>query len=466
MLWFREVAPIRQKMLVVAICMTGLAAMATLLTATAALAGHPFVGLALGLLVVLVAAIGGSWIREAICGPYVSTVVRMEGLASGDLGTPIDFTQYQDCVGRMTKAMFTFRETEVLNLQRAAAQEQLVSVLSSHLSLLRDGDLTASITADFPPEYAALKTNFNDAIGSMRDLIAAVLESASSISTGSNEIAEASEDLARRTEGNAASLEETGASITEMDNRLRALAKAATLTVERADQAIATVGGGRVTADDAVQAMGRVSQSAKGIDSVIEGLDKIAFQTRVLAMNAAVEAGRAGDAGRGFAVVADLVSALAMRAEEEAKRARDQLTVTQIEIVSAVGSVTKVDGALANISVDVTQVHELLATMAADNHAQSAAITQISAAIGTMDQSTQQNAAMVEETSAAARNLAVEVKSLATQAGQFKVEQGLGNRSPAPKRDYAKPAAYTSPIKPDLIAAGPPSARADNWKSF
>ncbi|MBL7373220.1 methyl-accepting chemotaxis protein, partial [Escherichia coli] len=86
-------------------------------------------------------------------------------------------------------------------------------------------------------------------------------------------------------------------------------------------EAIGTVRGGRDVTDEAVQAMGRVSESAKGIDGVIEGLDKIAFQTRVLAMNAAVEAGRAGEAGRGFAVVADLVSALAMRAEEEAKRA-------------------------------------------------------------------------------------------------------------------------------------------------
>jgi methyl-accepting chemotaxis protein len=134
-----------------------------------------------------------------------------------------------------------------------------------------------------------------------------------------------------------------------------------------------------------------------------------------------------------------------MRAEEEAKRARDQLTVTQTDIVTAVEAVTKVDGALANISGDVAQVHELLASMAADNQAQSAAITQISAAIGTMDQSTQQNAAMVEETSAAARNLVGEVAHLADQAGRFTIRRRHGDRrtGPASRPDYRTPAAYS-----------------------
>jgi methyl-accepting chemotaxis protein len=216
--------------------------------------------------------------------------------------------------------------------------------------------------------------------------------------------------------------------------------------------------------------MHRVSESAKGIDSVIEGLDKIAFQTRVLAMNAAVEAGRAGEAGRGFAVVADLVSALAMRAEEEAGRARDQLTATQADIVDAVAMVQKVDGALVAISGDVDEVHDLLANIAADNEAQSSAVTQIAVAIGTMDQATQQNAAMVEETSAASRNLSSEVQLLSEQASAFNIGAGQApaRRPDAPATDISEKVApgYVSPVKPLPAAAVSALTRADDWASF
>jgi methyl-accepting chemotaxis protein len=442
LLWFQQVAPIRQKLLTAFTGMTLLVALGVVATFVAAVTGHPLIGLALGAMITTIAGVVGAWVRKAVCDPYVSTVVRMEALAAGDLDAPIDYTAYQDCVGRMTKAMFSFRETAVARLKQSAAQEKMVAVFRSHLEKFGSGDLTASITADLTPDYMPLKTDFNAAINSMRNLISSVSQSAATIQTGSAEIAQASEDLARRTESNAASLEETTASITQMDARLRASATAASRTVDRANQTISTVGSGRTVAGEAVQAMGRVSESAKGIDSVIEGLDKIAFQTRVLAMNAAVEAGRAGDAGRGFAVVADLVSALAMRAEEEAKRARDQLTVTQAEIITAVGAVTRVDGALSDIVGDVAEVHELLATMATDNQAQSAAITEISAAIGTMDQSTQQNAAMVEETSAAARNLANEVRSLSNQAANFKTARGAAERVTGRRPVYSSPAAY------------------------
>ena len=420
--------------------------------------------------VALAVSVGiAAWCLRSV-RPLRFLATRMNEMAAGDFTKDIAGADRDDEVGRMAKAVQVFRDNGIAKLtadsakaQADAEQKMVVDTVSSHLSDLSTGDLTSTITTDFPREYAVLKTNFNEAVGKLHELIGTVAESATAIRTGSSEIAQASEDLARRTESNAASLEETAASVTQMDGRLRASAAAATRTVERADQAIATVGGGRAMADDAVQAMGRVADSAKGIDDVIEGLDKIAFQTRVLAMNAAVEAGRAGDAGRGFAVVADLVSALAMRAEEEAKRARDQLTVTQTDIVTAVDAVTKVDGALQAIFGDVGQVHELLATMATDNQAQSAAITQISAAIGTMDQATQQNAAMVEETSAAARNLSGEVGALSEQANRFRVRHDGDCRRPAAaKADFAKPAAYTSPIRPLPAAAIPAMVRMED----
>jgi len=398
-------------------------------------------------------------------------------LAQGEQAT-VPHRERGDELGEIAKAVEQFRLAAIARqaADKKAAEDQhiVTEALGQALAAIAQGDLTTEVKTDFPGEMATLKTDFNAAVTRLREMVGSVSDSAGGIRTGSSEIAQAAEDLARRTESNAASLEETSAALVQIDDRLKATAKAASRTVERADQAIATVGTGRAIADEAVQAMERVRESATGIDSVIEGLDKIAFQTRVLAMNAAVEAGRAGDAGRGFAVVADLVSSLAMRAEDEAKRARDQLTVTQTDIVTAVDAVQKVDGALANISGDVGEVHTLLGSMAADNQAQSSAITQISVAISSMDQSTQQNAAMVEQTSAAARNLTSEVTSLAEQASLFKVDQD--GRRPAPKKIAAPIRAaaqsYVSPVKPLPAMAGANGAAhvnglpADDWSDF
>ena len=342
--------------------------------------------------------------------------------------------------------------------------------LEGSLEALKNGDFSRDIDADFPGDYAPLKQNFNEALGALRRLIGSVTESTAAIRGGASEIMQASEDLARRTEANAASLEETSASLTEVDARVKANARAAGETASRAGQAMEAVARGRSVAGRAAATMQRVSDSARDIDAVIEGLDKIAFQTRVLAMNAAVEAGRAGEAGRGFAVVADLVSALAMRAEEESKSAREQLTLTQTGINDAAEAVQLVDGALETISAGVTEVNDLLGTMAKDNEAQSSALTQVSAAVGEMDKATQQNAAMVEEASAAARNLSSEVASLAQQAGRFKVgAAGTTTRRPANKVHELvgraqQAAAAPRPVK--QVANGGTVTADDDWNEF
>ncbi len=391
---------------------------------------------------------------RAMFRPLAAMNGAMQRLAAGETQVDVPARGRQDEIGRMAAALETFREAaiarqaaEARNRQAEIEREKAMVALGTSLERVAAGDLTADVGADFPRDYSVLGGHFNKALASLRTLIGTVMESTASIRTGSSEIADASEDLARRTESNAASLEQTSAAAAQMNERITATAAAAGSTVERADQAITAVGSGRSTADKAVQAMGRVADSAKGIDSVIEGLDKIAFQTRVLAMNAAVEAGRAGEAGRGFAVVADLVSALAMRAEEEAGLARDQLAVTQHEVRTAVEAVEQVDAALSQIVGAVGEVHALLGGIASDNVAQAGAIKEISVAIGSMDHATQQNAAMVEQTSAAARALMEQVASLDTQAATFRI--GAGTATPAVRR----PPARTKPVAVEAWAS-------------
>lgn len=336
-------------------------------------------------------------------------------------------------------------------------QRALFDTLGASLTALREGKLDVEVNGSFPAAYARLKSDFNGAIESLRTLLGGIRASARQIGTGASEIATATEDLARRNATAAASLEETVAALGQLSGRLADTARAAEQTVERAGMAGEGVGSGRQTVDEAVQAMTRVAESAKGIDDVIEGLDKIAFQTRVLAMNAAVEAGRAGEAGRGFAVVADLVSALAMRAEEEAKRARSQLTTTQAQVSDAVQAVGRVDGALATIATDVMEVNELLQRIATENQAQAATVSQIDAAVAGMDQMIQQNAAMVEQTSAATRLLNGEAQLLVDRAADFRTGEEVGARLvPAPIK----------PLPAEAVAALRKPPTSSDWQEF
>ncbi|WP_404367195.1 methyl-accepting chemotaxis protein [Sphingomonas sp. MMS24-J45] len=365
-------------------------------------------------------------LQRRIIRPLANIVDATTSLAAHRDVTVPHLTR-EDELGALAKAVEGFRLASIARAAgeaRQIEQELVTASLGAGLAALKKGDLTRFIEAEFPPAYASLKTDYNEAPASLGDMIRLVNHSAGGLSLGTQEIALAASELAQRTESNAATLEQTNAALGQISERLKTTSASSLSTVQRTDQAIGTVANGRNTARDAVSAMGRVSGSAQGIDSVIEGLDKIAFQTRVLAMNAAVEAGRAGQAGLGFSVVADLVSALAKRAEDEAKRARDQLTATQIEITTAMDAVTKVDGALEAIADNVAEVNVLVLAMATDNQAQSLTVSEISKAVSIMDESTQQNAAMVEQTSAATQKLTSEVRQLEDHAAAFTLAGG------------------------------------------
>ena len=383
--------------------------------------------LGVGIALMLALAGGLAWLlNRSIANPIADIVAKMRSLAEGDHSVEAETGERRDEIGDMGRALHVFRDAAIAKeaaemAKRAdeAAQQQIVDLLSGALRQLSAGDVSHSIDADVAPAYRGLRDDYNTAVAGLRNLVGAVSVSVEAIRTGTNEIASATNDLARRTESNAASIEETAAAVTQIDGSVRANTDAASQTVTRASRTHEAVESGRSVADEAMQAMTRVSESARGIDDVIEGLDKIAFQTRVLAMNAAVEAGRAGEAGRGFAVVADLVSALAMRAEEESKQAREQLTATQVDIEGAVQAVRRVDAALVGIATDVEEVNSLLGTVAEGSRSQATAISEVSGAIQSLDSATQQNAAMVEQTSAAAQTLSTEADRLAQHASAF-----------------------------------------------
>jgi methyl-accepting chemotaxis protein len=345
----------------------------------------------------------------------------------------------------MTKALFAFRQAvadrqaEMLaagdrekieqerreNERRRAAekadQDHIVSVLAKGLSSLAQGDLTHRIGSPFPGDYERLRTDFNAAISELQKTIQSVNDAAGDIQTGTSEISHASDDLALRTERQAASLEQTAAALhevsatvksaTESTQQARAVAEAASREAEQSGAIVR----------DATAAMSEIEQSSRQISQIIGVIDEIAFQTNLLALNAGVEAARAGDAGRGFAVVASEVRALAQRSAEAAKEIKVLISASSGQVGEGVALVKQTGAALLRIVEQVGNVNMLITGIAASSQEQSTALFEVSAAVNQMDQVTQQNAAMVEETTAASHGLAQQAEGLATLIGRFTV---------------------------------------------
>ncbi|MGO4853485.1 methyl-accepting chemotaxis protein [Phaeovulum sp. W22_SRMD_FR3] len=315
-----------------------------------------------------------------------------------------------DANGRPCKVVKFASQTE-----RSAA----LDVLKGALERLSSGDLQVRIEDKFDSEFEVIRADFNNATSKLDRLIAQVIDHARTIGHETSEIGAATDDLSRRAEQQAATLEQTAAAIDELTASVKAASSVANEGSTMVDNARKSASHSGVVVRDAVQAMDEISESSSKISKITSVIDEIAFQTNLLALNAGVEAARAGEAGRGFAVVASEVRALAQRSSDAAREIADLISASANQVKRGVGLVGQAGAALSEIDGAVTQIHERVSTMANSSREQSAGLAEINMAVNQLDQVTQHNAAMFEETNAATRNLTIETKELTHKVSQF-----------------------------------------------
>jgi methyl-accepting chemotaxis protein len=424
--------------------------------------------------------------------PLARLTASVKALNAGRYEEPVRGTESSDEVGGIARALEGFRhqlaDTERLRteqeqsrvaaeaerqrndaIRRAAEEEQrfVVASVGEGLSRLSDGDLTCRLEAEFPEDYRKLRDDFNLAMSRLEETMTVIIGSAAGIRSTTTEISQASNDLSRRTEQQAASLEETAAALEEVTTTIRHASDGA----DRARDIVETTQqnarrSGEVV-DQTVTAMREIETSAQQIAQITGVIDEIAFQTNLLALNAGVEAARAGDAGRGFAVVASEVRALAQRSAEAAKEIKALIGSSTERVNQGVRLVDDTGQALTRIIDEVAQISGLVANIAASAREQATGLGEINVAVNQMDQMTQQNAAMVEESTAASHSLAQETTSLADLMGRFRIRAQTAAAQAAPVRQPVAPKTVTA-----LKAVGGrglsavPAASTQDWEEF
>ncbi len=330
------------------------------------------------------------------------------------------------------------RDTGKANAAAEQQAQQVVSSLGDGLIALAKGDLSHRIDTSFAPAYENLRATFNSTVAQLADVLNRVAETARLVATGASEIRAASDDLANRNQQQAAGVEETSAALNEVATIVQQTATNAVSVQQSITSTHREAHDGGVVVQRATEAMAAIERSAHEIGSIIGVIDGIAFLTNLLALNAGVEAARAGDAGKGFAVVANEVRALAQRSAEAAKNIKTLITASTDQVGSGVLLVDETGKLLRHIVAQVGDISERVADIAASAEKQAGTLSHVSAAMSEMDRVTQQNAAMVEESTAASRSLADESKMLTEMVGRFHtgVEPGLRDRrAPAGKSD-------------------------------
>jgi methyl-accepting chemotaxis protein len=370
-----------------------------------------------------------------------------------------------------------------------------VEKLADSLNHLAAGDLTGNIEKPFIPSLERLRVDFNLTVERLRDAMTTVARNASGIAAASSEVRSASNDLSRRTDDQAASVEETAAALEEITTTVADSSRRAHEAGQLVETTRSHAEQSGIVVRDAIAAMGAIENSSREISNIISVIDEIAFQTNLLALNAGVEAARAGEAGKGFAVVAQEVRELAQRSAKAAKEIKALITASATQVKEGVALVDRTGAALDQIVIQVQQISGNVAAIVESAREQSTGLTEINKAVNTIDQGTQQNAAMVEQSNAASQALAAEAEELFKLIAQFNVGNAVhGQRqvleasfgrptateTQPPAKSAARPAATHQASRPAPKAVQQPTAKRaaapafhgnaalaqDNWEEF
>ncbi len=294
-----------------------------------------------------------------------------------------------------------------------------VTQIADALQKLASGDLECKIASTFSGTFEPMRSNFNETVDQLSSALGAVSRSASVIEMGAKEIAQASNDLSRRTEQQAAALEETAAALDEITVNVANASKRADEARSATEDASRSARQSAQVVTQAIGAMDKIEQSSKEISNIISVIDEIAFQTNLLALNAGVEAARAGEAGKGFAVVAQEVRELAQRSAKAAKEINQLIKSSSDEVKTGVKLVAETGVALEGIQNNVASVNEHMTAIAGAAKEQAIGLSEVNSAVNQLDQVTQQNAAMVEESTAASNALLNETEGLRQSLSRF-----------------------------------------------
>ncbi len=403
------------------------------------------------------------WQRLA-AGEYISDEFLRIGKAGKQVWIQATYNPILDFNGKVFKV--------VKFASDVTPRVQNVEALAIALRHLADGDLMQQLNTPFLPALETLRVDFNNTANKLCSAIQEVAENASAISSASTEISSASNDLAQRTERQAASIEQTAAALEEITttgNDSSQRAQEAGMLVRKTKENAERSG---LIVREAIVAMGKIEASASEIGSIIGVIDEIAFQTNLLALNAGVEAARAGEAGKGFAVVAQEVRELAQRSAKAAKEIKDLISTSNSHVKNGVSLVGDTGKALEDIVEHVVRVDGNVGSIVESSKEQATGLREINTAVNTMDQGTQQNAAMVEQTSAAAHSLAKDAETLFRIVSQFKVGASRSGQAQRMGHERSKqPAPLEVPGKPNApqrqtMSLGNAAVKTESWEEF